>query len=275
LTTEPPWGSIITFVGITSGYLAVVGYSTVHLVMRRLSATSVMLGSIGLYGFLTLLYFVGRSSPHNLFRPTVPFAILLAACGGLAHRGWARRRHGGGARATLAAAAPAWAALAVAVAMLVAHPGARAYPGLLRSALYGGEERRACLFEDPDDVCGLLPAARQTVDDLEALASRLRVLGSARASVAVLDEIGPLIAQMAGARPWGRYQPMFPGLFTYDQVAAVGRDLREDPPELVVMRPRAEDRPFYADIWRELRVPVEDGFELDSSQGPFEIWKRR
>lgn len=274
LTTEPPTRSVLLFVLVAVVYLMVLCFSVAQLAKGRLSMSTAMLGCIALYGFLTLLYFVGRSSPYNLFRPTVPFAILVAAIGGLAHRAWldarARTRAERGA-----AGGAAWAASAIAVAMLAAHPGARAYPGLIRSAVTSEPARGICLFDDPDDVCGLPTEAQQLVDDLHALSSRLRALGSADTSVAVLDEIGPVIQSMSGARPWGRYLPVFPGLFTREMVAAVGRDLEERPPALVVMRPRAEDRKFYADMWRELRAPVERGFVLDGREGPFEIWRRR
>ena len=275
LTTQPPTRSVILFELIAVTYLVVLGYAAVQLAARRVSPTAALLGCIALYGFLTLLYFVGRSNPDNLFRPAVPFAILIAALGGLAHRHWLATDDGRPTARRLGAGAVAWTALAVSAAMLVAHPGTRAYPSLIRSIVTADPARGVCLFEHPDDICGLPPEAQQTVDDLRALAARLRSLGSEDASVAVLDEIGPVIQHMAGARPWGRYLPVFPGLFTRAQVAAVAKDLGEDPPSLVVMRPRAEDRPFYADTWQQLRVPVERGFVLDSQEGPFQIWRRR
>lgn len=275
LTTEPPSRTVNLFVAIAVSYLVVVAYAVVQLANRRLTTSSVMLGCLATYGFFTLLYFVGRSNPYNLFRPTVPFAILLAAVGGLAHRSWVDRHPDRTPSERIITGATAWAALAVALTMLVAHPGARAYPGLMRTAIAGGPDRGVCLFENPDDVCGLPPEAQQGIEEFHALAARLRALGSTHSTVAVLDEIGPVIQFMAGAQPWGRYQPTFPNLFTFAQVDAVAADLGRDPPDLLVMRPRAEDRAFYADTWKVLRVPVERGFVLDSQQGPFEIWRRR
>ena len=274
LTTAPPTRSVILFVGIAATYLAVFGGSTVLLNVRRLSADAVMLGCVALYGFLTLLYFVGRSHPYNLFRPTVPFAILIAAGGGIAHREWAGRRRAKG-QPTVANGVIAWAAMCTAAVMLGTHPGAEQYRGLIRAAVTDEPPRGICLFENPDDVCGLAPESQHTVDELRRLAGRLRGLGSARRSVAVLDEIGPLIVHMAGGLPWGRYQPAFAGIFTKDQVEAVRRDLDEDPPAFVVMRAESVATPYYIDIWRELRPAVEDGYVRDSRHGVFEIWSRK
>lgn len=274
LTTEPTSRNIAMFVLIAGSYLTLVGWSAVHAARRRMSTSTVMLGCIALYGFFTFSYFVGRSNPLNLYRPTVPFAILIGAGGGLAHRAWVAHQQSQGRSLRLPAAA-AWAGLAVAVAMLIASPGVRAYPGLIRTALAGSQGRGSCLFENPDDVCGLPPEANQSVRDLHALAARLRALGSTTTSVAVLDEIGPVIQQMAGARPWGRYLPLFAGMFTQAQQRAVLQDLREEPPSLVVMRASAKVSAFYADDWRAMRGTVEREFLLDSSEGPWEIWRRR
>ena len=276
LTTEPTTWAVVLFVVVAVTYLGWIATSLILLVGRRLTTSTVMVGMTALYGFLTLEYFVGRSSPNNLFRPAVPFAIVVAATGGLAHRAWcARPSARAGTWPAPARGAPAWAALAVVVAMMAAHPGVRTYPGLVRTALAGGPAHGICVVASPEDICGLPPEAQPTVDQFRALAAHLRRLGSAGAPVAVLDEIGPLVQSMSGARPWGRYLPTFPSLFTVAQVHDMARALREHPPLLVVMRPRAEDRVLYADTWRLLRVPVRQGFVLDGTDGPFEVWRRR
>ncbi|MCA1703285.1 MAG: hypothetical protein LC808_08495, partial [Actinobacteria bacterium] len=274
LTSVSSTWSITVFMVVTASYLAVVGYAALAIVARRIPTSTAMLGCIALYGFLTFLYFVGRSNPFNLFRPLVPFAILIAALGGVTHRAWAGRNPNGGRSSKLAHAAVPWVALAVAVAMLLANPGARAYPGLARTAVTEATARGVCLFEDPDDVCGLPSDSRQSLKELHALANRLRSLGSSTTSVAVLDHSGPVIQFMAAARPWGRYLPLFPSLMTRAQLRAVIRDLQQRPPPLVVMRSPGEAI-FYADIWRELRVPVERDFVFAGREGPFEIWRRR
>jgi hypothetical protein len=282
LTTTPTTWNIVVFVVFTAVYLTFVGASVVSIARRRLTTPTVMLGIIALYGFITFLYFVGRSHPSNLFRPTVPVALLIAATGGFAHRAWVERAH---ARDTLRRHMPgaaAWTAVALSLVLLAANPAQRAYPGLIRSAVDESTVDGICLFENPDDVCGLPPQARQSVDDLHAVAARLRALGSSTTSLAVLDQTGPVIQHMAGARPWGRYLPLFPTLATRSQRDVVIQDLRERPPALLVMRVSAEAGPpfvghwwdYYLDTWRALRVSVERDFDFDSRVGSFEIWRR-
>lgn len=270
MATTPATSDIVVFAVATAVYLAVVCIAVLRVVRGRASTATVMLGCIAAYGFVSFSYFTGRSNPHNLFRPTVPLAILLGACGGLAHRAWVAGRLPSPARS-----AAAWGAPAVAVALLVANPGARAYPGLLHTAAAGGTARGVCLFEDPDDVCGMAATQRKPVRDLHAVAARLRSLGAAGSTVAVVDQIGPVIPHMAGARPWGRYVPLFPSLLTRAQVEVVAGDLRDNPPHFLVMRSEADVAPFYADIWHALRGTVEAGFVVDGREGPFEIWRRR
>jgi hypothetical protein len=274
ITTTPTNQNLIAFFLVAACYLAVVCFVALQIVRRRLPDLAVVLGGIALYGFLTLNYFVGRSHPNNLFRAGVPFALVVAGCGGALHRWWVERSRESDRPMWLPGAA-AWAAVAVAVAAVVAHPAARAYPGLIHTAVAGPEKRGLCLYNHPDDVCGLPAGAHGFLQDFHDLADRLRSLGSASSTVAVLDQIGPVIQEMSGARPWGRYLPTFPALFTKAEARDVADDLRRDLPEFVVVRPRAEDAPYYADIWEAVWPPVRDHYVLDSQQGPFQIWRLR
>lgn len=255
-------------------YLAIAGYAVVQFAHRRLTPDAILLGTIALYGFFTLLYFVGRSNPHNLFRPAVPFAILLAGAAGLA------RPPAIVPRAAVRGAP--WAAAALAVVMLVAHPGFHTYPGLLKTAIVGSEAKGLCVFGSAD-VCDIEPDNPDYAgpdvaaysQQLEDLAAHLRTIARPTDQVAILDSMGPLVFIMADVRPWGRYVPTLPGLFLRSMVATVVSDLQSSPPDIVVMRSRELRQPFYDDMWHAMRPTVELGYTLDTTFGPLEVWQRQ
>jgi hypothetical protein len=260
------WVTVVAFVAVTAAYLAFLAFAVVQVARGSANASAVMLGSIALYGLVTLVYFVGRSNPHNLFRSTVPLAVLVASAGGLATRAWAGRRP----------VLVPWLAVAATVVAMVADPGVRSYPGLLRSVVHDDRPAGDCLVESPRDVCGLPPDFRGvSAADVRSLAARLREVGSEGVPVAVVDEIGPIVPYLAGARPWGRYSPLFPTLFTAEQRRAVLAELEERPPPLLVMRTLEAVEPFYRDSWHVFRPVVERDFTLDSRHGGFEIWRRQ
>lgn len=264
---------LIFFALVIATYLTVSGYAVVLFVRRRLTAEAVLLGTIAIYGFLTLLYFVGRSNPHNLFRPAVPFAILVASAPVLFR--WGGPVPGLSGRLPSLARVLPWAAMTVALAMLVAHPGFQAYPSLAKTAFTGPEANGLCLLQNPNDICGVDPALAAYTGELVALADHLAVIGAAPRDVAMLDSMGPLIFAMAGVKPWGRYLPMFPGMFLKSMVTTVVGELQTSPPDIVVMRARDTRNPYYEEMWQAMRPTVENGYTLDSRFGPFEVWQRK
>lgn len=256
---------LLWFALMVSTYLVVVGYTVTRFVGGRLSERTVLLGTVAVYGLFTMLYFVGRSNELNLFRPAVPFVIV--AVGGAATLLAGRRARP--ALTRLPAVALAFALIAV-----VLHPGVRVYPGLVHTAVAGAETDGICVFNDPDDICGVPVLATDYVIALHAVADRLRDLGSPSRSVAILDATGPLLYGMADTRPWGRYVPTFPGLHFWSQVETVVADLNDYPPELIVMRSPELRQSFHEDIWQAVRPSVERAFTLESRFGAFEIWQR-
>ncbi len=277
LTGVPGRRVLLFFVLMMATYLAVAGYVVFLFVHRRLTVELVLLGTMAVYGFLTLLYFVGRSNPHNLFRPAVPFAIVLAGSGAVIHGHLRRSADVLGRPRSLARPAlraVPWLAMGVAVVMLVQHPGFRDYPNLLKTVVSDRVPDGQCLVRQPE-VCGLDPTQAAYGAQLEALADHLLALNSSTRQVAILDSMGPLLYSMADARPWGRYVPMFPGLFFDSMVETVVDDLVSSPPDIVVMRSRELHNLFLDDIWQALRPSVEQGYVFDKSFGPFEVWQRR
>lgn len=264
------------FTLMVSTYLVVAGYTVVRFVHGRLTERTVLLGTVAAYGLFTMLYFVGRSNVLNLFRPAVPFVIVVVGCAATLHARLRLRPEPARGRQWWgpALARLPHVALAVALTAVVLHPGVRVYPGLVHTAVAGGEGDGICVFNDPDDICGVPVVATDYVIALHAVADRLRDLGSPSRSVAVLDATGPLLYGMADTRPWGRYVPTFPGLHFWSQVEKVVADLNEYPPELIVMRSPELRQSFHEDIWQAVRPSVERAFNLESRFGAFEIWQR-
>jgi hypothetical protein len=260
---------LVYFALVMAMYLVVAGYTVLRLVHRRLSPEAAILGTVALYGFFTFLYFVGRSNPHNLFRAVVPFAIVVAGVPTVLRADGLRAL---GRPGRFERVLP-WAAMGVALVMFFAHPGVRQYSSLAKVAFTGSKPEGLCML--PNDICGIDPAAAGHTADIQALAARLREVGAGPRQVAILDSMGPLVYRMADVKPWGRYIPMFPGLFLNSMVDNVVRDLNASPPDIVVMRSRQLRNPYYEQEWQAMRPTVERGYTLDRGIGPFEVWQRR
>ena len=260
---------VIAFVVVSATYLLVVGRTLVLTARRRASEFDVVAGALAVYGYVVLLYFVGRSTPYNFVRATIPFALVTAMLGAKA---------GGALLADRPAAARAagLASVAAAVALLVSNPVFRTYerhvalPGHIAGS--AAPDAGVCLLEAPEDICGLTEAFRPAATNIAAIAHRLRELAPGGKTVAVLDQIGPTFHLAAGTRPWGRYNPYFLVLARQAQLDEVVADFRSDPPAVVVFR--AGDQPLFTDILTVLRSVTSETFVLDSVIGGFEIWRQ-
>jgi hypothetical protein len=260
---------LVYFAVVMATYLVVGGYTVLHLAHRRLSPEAAILGTVALYGFLTFLYFVGRSNPHNLFRAAVPFAIVLAGVPTVLRADGLRAV---GRLVRFERMLP-WAAMGLVLVMFLAHPGVRQYSSLAKVAFVGSKPEGLCML--PDDICGIDKAFAGHTADIQALAARLREVGVGPRQVAILDSMGPLVYRMADVRPWGRYIPTFPGLFLHSMVEDVVQDLNSSPPDIVVMRSPQQRNPYYEEMWQAMRPTIERGYTLDRGIGPFEVWQRR
>ena len=279
LATGTPGWTIRMLVLVIAVDLFLVSHAAVAAIRGRLTRESLVLGTLAGYSFLVTLYFIGRSTPFNLARSAVSFALLLAALGA---RGSAlgatrlRARAGGEGGwwvSPWVGRAPGMAALVLAVVLLVQNPVFRAHRGLAREALGGGPSDGLCLLEHPKDLCGIAPAYAPVVDGLRLVADRLRQLGSHGERVAVLDQTGPLFYLASGTAPWGRYSPLLLSLYSQRRLESVTQDLESDPPDVVVIQ--AADIPLFRDTVTVLRAIVHERFDLDSELAGYQIWLRR
>lgn len=269
ITTEVGGQVVIAFVAMAATYLVVFGRALLLTARRRATGPDVMLGALAFYGYLVLLYFVGRSTPYNLVRASIPFAFVVAILGAGA------TRYGSLSWPSAARAARILAVAGVA-AVLLANPVFRNYQRDLAVAgtVFGdplpGEG--ICLVEEPKDLCGLAPAFTQSADDVRRIADRLRALAPPGATVAVLDQTGPLFHLASGTEPWGRFSPLFHEMFDQKRLDSVQATFRSSPPEAVVIR--AGEQPLFADMVSQFRALLVERFVLDGRIGDFEIWRR-
>lgn len=262
---------VIAFVIVSATYLLVVGRALVLTARRRASEFDVVAGALAAYGYVVLLYFVGRSTPYNFVRATIPFAVVTAILGAKATRVLLGGR-------PAAARAVGLAGVAAAVAVLVANPVFRTYER--RDSLAGHIAGTAvsddglCLLERPRDICGLPESFRPAAMSTAQIAERLRQLAGEDGRVAIFDQWGPMFHLAAGTREWGRHSPYFLVLARRAQLDAVVAQFRQDPPPVAMFR--AGEQPLFADLVAELRAVVtEKGFVLDGVIGGFEIWRQR
>lgn len=267
ITTGVGGRVVIAFVVMVATYLMLVGRTLLLTARRRATGPDVMLGALAGYGYLVLLYFVGRSTPYNLVRASIPFAFVVAIIGA------GTTRFGLRSWPSAARAARILAVVAVA-AVLVANPVFRSYQRHL--ALAGTVQGDSlppgdiCLIEEPRDLCGLGPAFAQSADDVRRIASRLRTLAPSGRTVAVLDQTGPMFHLASGTTPWGRFSPLFHEMFDQDRLDSVQATFRQSPPDVVVIR--AGEQPLFADVVSQFRVLLVERFVLDGRIGDFEIW---
>jgi hypothetical protein len=262
---------VIAFLGMAITHLLVAGFVLALSLGRRASPPDLIVGALAIYGFVVLLYFTGRSTPYNLVRATIPFALITAILGARA----TGATLGGHAGARVVAG---WASTVVAIAFLVANPFFRDYErhtsliGRL-AGTWEEPEGDVCLLTAPRDLCGLSEALRGNQVNVARIAERLRTLQPPGGSVTVLDQTGPMFQLAAGTRTWGRWSPYFITLARQGQLDEVVADLRREPPDVVLFR--AGEQPLFHDLVAALKSVIVERFVLDSTIGDWEIWRLR
>ena len=163
-------------------------------------------GCLSAYGLCTMMIFVQRSVPQNLFHVVVPFVILVFdELSGLSERILRSMR----SRATLALT------LATGALVLLASCSALwEYPGLLQTIVLGSPDSGTELKRL--GVAGL-PANSEFeafARDFEGITLRLRELHSSGRRIAVIDEAETRFLLAADLPPWDRFTPLVTALLT-------------------------------------------------------------
>ena len=224
-----------------------------------------------------LILFVGRSHPYNLYHCMVPFVLTSIL---ILHQA----AHGLSKYARLSVVPVV--ALAIAVGWMVTNPRCQAYRGLARDYLRPEPipVSGRYLLPDTADVY-LAPESAARADEIAGMCTRLKQLSAGGVSVAIFDDCDVLLCLAAHCRPWSRHLSVMSMLHTNDQVAAIMRALRANPPRYVVIRNPDKTQispnilPHVAKagalVQDTLRTAVQQLYQRGDTVGPFEIWERK
>jgi hypothetical protein len=279
-----PLAYLLGFCAMVAVYLGALGVAVVRAWRRQLQVGELWLGVVAGYGLMTLVWFVGRSYPHGLVHVSVPSCLVAVTALARLHSRLERSLAGASGavgravRSGVVRVLPA-ACLAAALFALWASPAFPVYPGLWVGS---SPPQGFCLLQAPEDICGLPAELRPYAEHLHAVAARMRAAAIEGRTVAVLDYAGPLLYLMAGLAPWSRYSPVFPALLFQSEVVQLQEQLASSGPDVVVMCDRLNPamplggwyRSTERDVWRAVHQTVQGHYRLESTFGPFEVWRR-
>ncbi|MCX6907883.1 MAG: hypothetical protein NTY01_07565 [Verrucomicrobia bacterium] len=282
-----PISSILLFALVLILYLSTIGVALVKLPARNNSPEGVVLACLSTYGLATLLLFIGRSHPFNIFHVSVPFCIVAVAT--LAHwnSSWEQPETLSQKCATRKIEQPLehllpwrrllpWGALVATTMLMLTNRHFQEYPGILQSFFSAPQPAGFCLLKESGDVCGLPAEAQGDAAIFNAIVGRLEEAIASGKTVAVLDDSDTIFYLAVDAAPWSRYSPTFPQLITRASVAQLVRQISERGPHVVVIRnnPANAQRHNEADVWHAVHETVANHYRLDSTVGIFEFWRR-
>jgi hypothetical protein len=238
-------------------------------------------GCIASYGMASMLLFMGRSYPHNLFHVSIPFSVLVVAGLARLYKVLAQRAVLIADRETrkfwqsLVGSLP-WLALVSVLFWLWINPVAQFYPGLLKRAITGPTDDGLFLLSEPKDVGGLPPEAVGYVNAFQAVTRKLHDLSVAGNSVAVLDNTDTIFYLASSVVPWGRYSPGMAALITKKQLDHFIGNIETNGPRYVMIRPNESHAGLRGEqqVWLAVRHAVERHYHPSSSFVAFEIWER-
>jgi len=276
------WALLLFALGLGL-YLGTIGATLVKLPRRNNMPENVFLACLSTYGLATLLLFIGRSHPCNLFHVSVPFSIVAVATLARWSDSWEPVESLPPKCATNKAEQPLahllpwgrllpWGALVVATTLMVTKRDFQQYPGILQSFFRAPAPAGLCLLKKSGDVCGLPAEAQGYAAMFDAVISRMKDALASGRTIAVLDDADPIFYLAADAPPWYRYSPLFPAFITRASLAQFVRQVAEHGPEVVVIRANPAG---YPDVWRAAHETVVNHYRLDSTVGIFEFWHRK
>jgi hypothetical protein len=259
------------FMVVAGTYLACIGSLVLSLLASGADRRQVFRGCLSAYGLGTLMLFVQRSHPYNIYHGIIPFVILAVdAIHAVVHRlaspGW---RVG-------------WTALlgAGALALLLADSDVRHYPGVIQTALMGTP---APAIEFPSlgvRIRPISPELLRFAEDFEAVTTRVAEDRKAGLKVAILDEAETMFELASGAPAMDRYNPLIPNLLFRKELDEAKERFVAGRFDLVVIRSDAEPESYIykvepawlADIRGEFRQLLHRDYSPLSNIGRFQIW---
>ena len=233
------------------------------------SASDLFLGCLSLYGIFTLILFVGRSHPYNIYHASVPFAVILVASLARLHDRLLIRfdRLHPAIRYALPLACAAGTCVA-----LFSQSAFQNYPNLFWTLRHGFPREGLSLSHT--GIQGLPESARSFADEFDVMTTEIRTLAKSGKSIAIFDYADTKYYLASGTIPWSRYSPLMPFLMTKAQVEEVKNELLRRCPDYVFLSNdlrRVEAR-GQLDTWIALRNTLEEHHLHEGDEGMFEVW---
>ena len=276
-----PDSTLLFFAFILVIYFLVMGFAFLKLFLRQTEPITVMLGCIGSYGLMTMILFVGRSHPSNIFHVAVPFGIVLTTLVSQLHGQMVKHGSDQQKRSTrvfwnsISRSTP-WCAMTAVIISFFLNPSFRIYPGSMQSFFNRTTSTDLSLLQTPTDVCDLPKEAANYVKLFNATTDIIRKSATQGKDVAVFDDTDTIFYLASDTKPWGRYSPCFTEITRSNELAALKTAIKEHGPEIALIRPNElHSRAFNSeDVWREIHATIELLYILEIDNGFFQIWRR-
>ncbi len=262
-------GPLCLFAGITAGYLLAVALLLHQIYHRTAGPKLAVAGTLGVYGLTSMLLFVNRSHPWNIFHPCIPI-VALATC--VLAAGWKALPD----RISQPSAAVGWIA---AIAVLIMNPNYQVYPNVLVSVFASKTSPGLTLMPG---VTGLPASVAPFVSEFADVTRKINELHEQGHSVGVLDPSDTIYHLATKVPPGDRYSPLLACSIWKDEVTQrVGR-LRTSGQDWIAMRSPPDRRKFFVvpdlhieDTLDELKIVLEQKYEPMAHIGTFDFWRRK
>ena len=269
------WGAYLLFTTELLAYLYFFGIAIEKSLRKVLLPEDLVLGMIAAYGLGAIMIFIGRSHPHNLFHPSVPFCILLSWV--IAHSVIITTKR-------LKIDLPT-APLVLSYLLLVAACstwGGQCYPNVLHWIFH--DPRIASplddfLFAEQKDV--FLPEnLRPMIQRFTAITDTIKKLSDGgQNTVAVIDFAETYFLVKADVKPFFRYSPLVASLATKEQVEIVERQFESQAPDYVLIPDQApmttSPNLRATDTYGRLLAKVKENFTQIESVYDMKVFERR
>jgi hypothetical protein len=245
------WTAYVQLMAMLLCYLFAILRMLDESLRRQLTPRHLIVGLFAADGLGTLLLFVGRSHPCNLYHASVPFCVVslsfLAEICGLV---WRRAASTGSMQQrVLWRATRGFVPCACAYAALLSicvYPDFGSYPNVLRWLIHDRKivnqiPEENYLFASRHDA-PLPDNCRDEVARFKAVTTEMRNLSEGgRKRVAMIDDCDTSYLVEVDLRPYSRYSPVQPNLVFQSEIADLQRRLLDDPPDYLFFVPGLAD----------------------------------
>lgn len=262
-------------------YLYVVGEGLLIRHHAGVTKMGLMQLCIAVYGLASLILYIGRSHPLNLFHGIVPFCLIAT----MRLQAWLMPQTRDAVPIRISGARWAVAVPFLILALLFANPNFRIYENLLHSRSGDRSPQQGadvCLFPDSRDVC-VPPEQADVALEFRTAAGELKKLSDAGKKVAVISNSDTSLCLAGNIKPFSRYSPVLATIISHTQVNRIEAQLAEKTADYVFLP--ADDPDSYAqshgmeslavsDAWQSLRQVIRLHYTFDHTCGLYNVWRR-